>query len=133
MAESSQKAASEYSNPYRLFLILCSPGRRRSKPGLLSPMQYSEAIAESVYNQPGEARMEMERWKTAVIAGSFGAGVALLLKGRKGAAFVLAGVGAALWASEYPEKLEEIRDRLPRYADRGMMILDNLSRAGERI
>ncbi|HEY1270931.1 MAG TPA: hypothetical protein VGF08_03065 [Terriglobales bacterium] len=77
--------------------------------------------------------MDMERWKTAVIAGSLGAGVALLVRGKKTAAFVLAGVGAAVWASEYPEKLEEIRDNLPRYADRGMMILDNLSRTGERL
>jgi hypothetical protein len=36
-------------------------------------------------------------------------------------------------ASEYPDKLEEIKDRLPEYADRGVRMLDGIARAGERI
>jgi hypothetical protein len=75
----------------------------------------------------------MENWKIGLIAGTLGAGALLLLRGKKAAGVVLAGVGAAVLASEYPEKLEEIRDRLPEYADRGVRMLDNLSRAGERI
>ncbi|HYL16729.1 MAG TPA: hypothetical protein VEV41_27080 [Terriglobales bacterium] len=75
----------------------------------------------------------MENWKMAVVAGTIGTGVVLLLSGKKAAGIVLAGVGAAVLASEYPDKLEEFRDRLPRYADQGMRILDNVSRAGERI
>ncbi len=75
----------------------------------------------------------MENWKIAVIAGALGTGAMLLLTGKKTAGIVLAGVGAAVLASEYPDKLEEIRDRLPEYADRGMRILDGVSRAGERI
>jgi hypothetical protein len=74
----------------------------------------------------------MENWKMAVVAGSVGTGVVLLLSGKKTAGIVLAGVGAAVLASEYPDKLEEFRDRLPRYAEQGMRILDNVSRAGER-
>ena len=74
----------------------------------------------------------MENWKMAVVAGTVGTGHVLLLSGKKTAGVVLAGVGAAVLASEYPDKLEEFRDRLPRYAEQGMRILDNVSRAGER-
>ena len=74
----------------------------------------------------------MENWKMAVVAGTVGTGLVLLLSGKKTAGVVLAGVGAAVLASEYPDKLEEFRDRLPRYAEQGMRILDNVSRAGER-
>ena len=75
----------------------------------------------------------MENWKIALIAGPLGVGGLMLLRGKKAAGVVLAGVGAAVLASEYPEKLEEIRERFPEYADRGMRVLDNLSRAGERV
>jgi hypothetical protein len=75
----------------------------------------------------------MENWKIGLIAGTLGTGAVLLLRGKKAAGVVLAGVGAAVLASEYPEKLEQIRDRLPEYADRGARVLDNLSRAGEKI
>ena len=75
----------------------------------------------------------MENWKIALVAGALGTGVMLLLTGKKTAGIVLAGVGAAVLASEYPDKLEEIKDRLPEYADRGMRILDGVSQAGERI
>ena len=74
----------------------------------------------------------MENWKMAVVAGTVGTGLVLLLSGKKTAGVVLAGVGAAVLASEYPDKLEEFRDRLPRYAEQGMRVLDNVSRAGER-
>jgi hypothetical protein len=74
----------------------------------------------------------MENWKVGVIAGTVGTGLILLLNGKKTAGIVLAGVGAAVLASEYPDQLEEFRDRLPRYAEQGMRILDNVSRAGER-
>ena len=74
----------------------------------------------------------MENWKVGVIAGTVGTGLILLLSGKKTAGIVLAGVGGAVLASEYPDKLEEFRDRLPRYAEQGMRILDNVSRAGER-
>jgi hypothetical protein len=74
----------------------------------------------------------MEKWKMALIVGSVGTGVALLLNGKRAAGLVAAGIGAAVLASEYPEKLEEIRERIPEYADRGMRILENLSEAGEK-
>lgn len=75
----------------------------------------------------------MENWKIAVVAGALGTGAMLLFTGRKTAGLVIAGVGAAVWAAEYPDKLEELRDRLPEYADRGVRMLDGIARAGERI
>ncbi|HEX2597390.1 MAG TPA: hypothetical protein VHL05_01390 [Terriglobales bacterium] len=75
----------------------------------------------------------MESWKMAVVAGAIGTGVVLLLTGKKTAGIVLAGIGGAVLASEYPDKMEEIKDRLPEYADRGVRVLDGISRAGERI
>ena len=75
----------------------------------------------------------MENWKVALVAGALGTGAMLLFSGRKTAGIVMAGVGAAVLAAEYPEKLDEIRDRLPDYADRGVRMLDGIARAGERI
>jgi hypothetical protein len=75
----------------------------------------------------------MENWKKALIAGSLGTGAILLITGKRSLGLVLAGIGGAVLASEYPEKLEEFRDRFPEYADRTMRILDNVSRAGAKI
>jgi hypothetical protein len=75
----------------------------------------------------------MENWKKALIAGSLGTGAILLVTGKRSLGLVLAGIGGAVLASEYPEKLEEFRDRFPEYADRTMRILDNVSRAGAKI
>jgi hypothetical protein len=75
----------------------------------------------------------MEKWKLALVIGSIATGVGLLLNGKRAAGLVAAGIGAAVLASEYPDKLDEIRERIPDYADRGMRILENLSEAGERV
>jgi hypothetical protein len=75
----------------------------------------------------------MENWKMAVITGALGTGAVLLLTGKKTAGIVIAGVGAAVLAAEYPDKIEEIKERLPEYAERGVRMLDGISRAGERI
>jgi len=75
----------------------------------------------------------MENWKKALIGGALGTGVVLLLTGKRTAGVIVAGVGAAVLASEYPEKLEQLRDNIPDYADRGMRILENLAQAGERV
>jgi hypothetical protein len=60
-------------------------------------------------------------------------GAILALSGKRAVGLVLAGVGGALLAAEYPEKLEEIRRNFPDYADRAMRVLENVSRAGERV
>jgi hypothetical protein len=75
----------------------------------------------------------MENWKKALVAGTLGTGAVLLLTGRRAVGLVLAGVGGAVLAAEYPEKLEELRENLPEYADRTLHILDNVSRAGAKI
>jgi len=75
----------------------------------------------------------MPNWKRALLAGSAGAALAMFLKGKTTAGVILTGVSLATLASEYPEKFAEVRDRLPRYLERGTVFLDVVSRAGERI
>ena len=75
----------------------------------------------------------MEYWKRAVLAGAAGAAVVMFVKGNKSAGLVLAGVGLATLASEYPEKFAELREDLPEYFDRGTKYFDIVTRVGERI
>jgi hypothetical protein len=75
----------------------------------------------------------MKNWKLAVIAGSAGLGALLLLKGKKPAGLIVAGVGLTTLASEYPEKIREVRDNFHEYAEHGAVLLDVASRIGERI
>jgi hypothetical protein len=74
----------------------------------------------------------MEHWKKALVAGSIGTGAVLLLKGKRVAGVVMAGLGAVVLASEYPDKLDELRARLPECTGRLMEALERLSRAGEK-
>jgi hypothetical protein len=75
----------------------------------------------------------METWKRALLAGSAGAALIMFLKGKSAAGIILAGVGLATLASEYPDKFAEIRERLPEYMERGNTFLDVVSRVGERL
>lgn len=75
----------------------------------------------------------METWKRALLAGSAGAALIMFLKGKPAAGIILAGVGLATLASEYPDKFAEIRERLPDYMERGNTFLDVVSRVGERL
>jgi hypothetical protein len=75
----------------------------------------------------------MENWKVALIGGSAGVGTALLLKKKWTAGVILAGVGLATLASEYPEKFEEIRRRMPDLIERGNNFLEVASRVGDRL
>ena len=65
----------------------------------------------------------MENWKTALVAGSVVTGLILLLKGKRSAALVVAGIGAATLAAEYPDKFAEIRDNAEHYMTRGITFL----------
>lgn len=76
---------------------------------------------------------EVENWKRALLVGSAGAAVIMFLKGKSTAGIVLAGVGLATLASEYPDKFAEFRDKLPEYIERGNAFLDVVSRVGERL
>lgn len=75
----------------------------------------------------------MPNWKRALLAGSAGAAVVMFLKGRPAAGVVLAGIGLATLASEYPEKFEELRDKLPEYVERGASYFDSAARLGQRL
>ena len=75
----------------------------------------------------------MENWKRAVIAGSAGAATILMLKGKRPAGVLLAGVGLAVLASEYPDEFVRIREELPSYVRQGTRFLDFAIRIGSRI
>jgi len=75
----------------------------------------------------------MKNWKQALIFGSLGASAFLLVTGRKPAAGVLAGVGLAALASEYPEHMQRLWERAPDYADKGSRILNTASAFIERM
>jgi hypothetical protein len=63
-------------------------------------------------------------WKKILIFGSFAAGAALFLTGRRPAGLALAGIGVATLASEDPEKLHELWRKLPEYVDRGGRLVE---------
>ncbi len=69
----------------------------------------------------------MENWKVALVSGAAGAGTAMFLKKKWMAGIILAGVGLATLASEYPEKFAEVRERLPDFIQRGNNFLEALA------
>jgi len=75
----------------------------------------------------------MEDWKRLLVAGSAAASVILLLKGKTAGGLLVAGVGLATLASEYPDEFAEFRDNLPDYADRGTKYLELVSGVVQRI
>jgi len=75
----------------------------------------------------------MEHWKRAVIAGSVGAAAILMVKGKRPAGFLAAGVGLAVLASEYPEKFTQIREEIPDYVQQGTRFLDLAMKIGSKI
>lgn len=75
----------------------------------------------------------MKDWKRVLVAGTAGTSVILLLKGKTAAGLLVAGVGIATLASEYPEKFADIRDHLPDYAERGTKYLDLIAGAMDRL
>ena len=75
----------------------------------------------------------MENWKRAVIAGSAGVAMMLLVRRRRPAAVLVGGVGLAVLASEYPEKFEKIREDLPSYVRQGTRLLETAMKFGSKI
>jgi hypothetical protein len=75
----------------------------------------------------------MENWKVALVSAAAGAGTAMFLKRRWTAGVLLAGVGVATLASEYPEAFTEIQSRLPDYIERGNNFLQVATRVGDRL
>ena len=75
----------------------------------------------------------MENWKRAAIAASAGVATVLMLKGRRPAGVLVAGVGLAVLASEYPEKFERIREEIPSYVRQATRFLDLSMKIGTKI
>lgn len=75
----------------------------------------------------------MKNWKRVLIFGSLGASVFLLASGRKAAAGVLAGVGLAALASEYPDQMQRLWERAPEYINRGNHVLSMAATFLERL
>jgi hypothetical protein len=78
-------------------------------------------------------RKEIENWKRGLIAGSAALSVICFFKRRPTGGLIFGGVALAALVSEYPEKVAEIRARLPEYAERGIALLDFASLIGERL
>ncbi len=75
----------------------------------------------------------MENWKLALIGGAAGVSTIMFLNRKWTAGIILAGVGVATLASEYPEEFAEIRNRLPDFIERGNNFLEVASRVGDRL
>ena len=75
----------------------------------------------------------MENWKKAVLIGSAGAAAVLLVKGKRPAGLLVAGVGLAVLASEYPAAFDCIANLTPGPLGRGLRLVEYVSRAGEKL
>ena len=75
----------------------------------------------------------MENWKVALVSGAAGVGTAMFLKKKWTAGVILAGLGLAALASEYPEKFAEVRRSLPDFIERGNNFLEVATRVGDRL
>jgi hypothetical protein len=75
----------------------------------------------------------MSNWKRALVFGSLGAGLLLLLTGKRPAGVVAATLGLVTLASEHPEKFREMWERAPEFLDRGNRVVETISRVAERI
>jgi hypothetical protein len=75
----------------------------------------------------------MQNWKRVLVFGSLGAGAFLLATGRRPAAALLAGVGLAALASEYPDKMQELWEHAPEYANKGTQVMNMVSTFLERL
>jgi hypothetical protein len=74
----------------------------------------------------------MEKWKKALVCGSIGAGVVLVVTGRRPLGIACLAAGTAVLASEYPEKFEAVWENAPDYVNRATQIFAVLSRISER-
>ncbi len=74
----------------------------------------------------------MRTWRKALVIGSLSAGAFMLIKGHRPAGVVLATIGLAVLATEYPDKFEDIWEQAPEYIYRGTQIFSTLSRIAER-
>lgn len=72
-------------------------------------------------------------WKKALMYGSFAAGAALFLSGRRPAGVAFAAIGAATLAAQHPDRLEDLWRRMPEYLDKSSKLVDLASTFLERL
>jgi hypothetical protein len=63
-------------------------------------------------------------WKKALMYGSFAAGAALFITGRRPAGVAVAAIGVATLAAQHPDKIEELWRRMPEYLEKGSKLVD---------
>jgi len=74
----------------------------------------------------------MPKWRKALVIGSLSAGALIFIKGHRPAGIVLATVGLAVLAAEYPDEFESAWAQAPEHIYRGTQIFSALSRIAER-
>jgi hypothetical protein len=74
----------------------------------------------------------MENWKKAVLVGSAGAAAVLLIKGKRPAGMLAAGVGLVVLATEYPQTFDQIANLTPGPLGRGLRLVEFVSRASQK-
>lgn len=74
----------------------------------------------------------MPNWRKAVVIGSLSAGALMFIKGRRPAGIVLATVGLAVLAAEYPDRFNSACEKAPEFIYRGTQIFTTLTRIAER-
>jgi hypothetical protein len=72
-------------------------------------------------------------WKRLLMYGSFAAGAALFLTGRRPAGVAVAAIGVATLAAEHPEKIEDLWRRMPEYLEKGGRLVDIASTFLDRL
>ena len=75
----------------------------------------------------------MENQKKALIYGSFGLGIALLLRGHRTAAMTLGGIALASLATEYPEQFENLWRETPEFIEKSSRIVNNVIELVDRL
>src|SRR5258708_3950294 len=127
-SKSKSKAQSERDKSMVGFLNVVEQRTRQYKASKLE--RWFTIQSQKVLGREGE---DMENWKRAVVAGSAGAATILLLKGKRPAGVLVAGVGLAVLASEYPEKFAQIREEIPSYVRQGTRFIDLAMKIGTKI
>jgi hypothetical protein len=75
----------------------------------------------------------MQTWKRALIFSSLGAGVALLVSGRRAAGVVLTGVGVGGLVFENRKTLEKVARDLPQFLEKSSQVMRTVATVSERL
>ena len=75
----------------------------------------------------------MQSWKRALIFSSLGAGVALLVSGRRAAGVALTGMGLGGLVFENRKTLEKVMSDLPQFLEKSSQVMETVASVGERL